>query len=73
MARPRVGMFAVLGAPAAASAGCSRRAPASAPREAGPSELEARIEAPGGLIPEQAHIMADVVDHFAGLWSADEP
>jgi hypothetical protein len=32
--------------------------------------LAARVEALEGLVPDQAHIMADVGDHFTNLWFA---
>jgi hypothetical protein len=51
------------------ASGCGQPAPASA---AGPSadELAARVKALEDLVPDQAHIMADVGDHFANLWFA---
>lgn len=63
------GTLAVLTALAAISAGCGATAPAAAPSPS-PEELEARIKALEALIPDQAHIMADVGDHFANLWFA---
>ncbi len=45
--------------------GCGEPAPA-APTD----ELAARVKALEGLIPDQAHIMADVADHFTKLWFA---
>ena len=63
------GMFAVLVATAAVSAGCDAPAPAAAQSPAR-DELEARIKALEALIPDQAHIMADVGDHFTNLWFA---
>lgn len=63
------GMLAILAALAAVSAGCDAPAPAAAPSPA-PDELEARIKALEALIPDQAHIMADVGDHFTNLWFA---
>lgn len=49
-----------------------RGEPASAPVPVEPSrdELLARIEALEGLVPDQAHIMADVGYHFGNLWFA---
>jgi cytochrome c553 len=38
--------------------------------EPNPKALAARIEILEGLIPDQAHIMADVGDHFTNLWFA---
>jgi hypothetical protein len=49
----------------------ARPAPAG-PQEPARAELEARIKALEGLIPDQAHIMADVGDHFANLWFAGQ-
>lgn len=69
MLRRHAGMFAALAALAALSAGCDAPAPAAAPSPA-PDELEARIKALEAVIPDQAHIMADVGDHFANLWFA---
>lgn len=49
----------------------SRPVPAAAPREEPTrEELIARVEALEGLVPDQAHIMADVGDHFTNLWFA---
>jgi hypothetical protein len=64
------GMLVILSALAAASAGCDRAAPAAGPAEPGEEKLEARIKALEGLIPDQAHIMADVGEHFTNLWFA---
>jgi hypothetical protein len=50
-------------------AGRGRTAPAAG-TEPDPKTLAARIEALEGLIPDQAHIMADVGDHFTNLWFA---
>ena len=63
------GMLAVLAALAAVAAGCDAPAPAAAQSPAR-DELEARIKALESLIPDQAHIMADVGDHFTNLWFA---
>ena len=48
-----------------------RPVPDAAPAEE-PSrdELIARVEALEGLVPDQAHIMADVGEHFTNLWFA---
>lgn len=43
--------------------------PASSP-ETPPENLAARVKVLEELIPDQAHIMADVGDHFANLWFA---
>jgi hypothetical protein len=63
------GMLAVLTAIAAVSAGCDAPAPAAAQSPAR-DDLEARIKALEALIPDQAHIMADVGEHFTNLWFA---
>ena len=47
-------------------------APAAASQTPARDELEARIKALEALIPDQAHIMADVGDHFTNLWFAGE-
>jgi hypothetical protein len=70
MMRRHDGILAILSALAAVSTGCDGPAPAAATQQPGRDELEARIKALEGLIPDQAHIMADVGDHFAGLWFA---
>jgi hypothetical protein len=62
------GMIAVLVA-AALSAGCDAPAPAAVQSPAGDG-LEARIKALESLIHDQAHIMADVGEHFTNLWFA---
>jgi len=49
--------------------GCGEPAPA-APAGAPTDELAARVKALENLIPDQAHIMADVSDHFTNLWFA---
>jgi hypothetical protein len=63
------GMFTVLAAMAVVSAGCGAPAPAAV-QSLAREELEARIKALEALIPDQAHIMADVGDHFTNLWFA---
>jgi hypothetical protein len=63
------GMLAILAATAVASSGCDAPAPAAA-QSAARDELEARIKSLESLIPDQAHIMADVGEHFANLWFA---
>jgi hypothetical protein len=58
--------------------GCGQNAPAAlnvpgAPAttaQTQPSDLPARVRALEELIPDQAHIMADVADHFTNLWFA---
>lgn len=62
-------MLAVLFAIALVSAGCDAPAPAAAQSPAR-DDLEARIKALEALIPDQAHIMADVGEHFTNLWFA---
>jgi hypothetical protein len=52
-----------------ASSGCERTSPSIRP-EAPPENLAARVKALEELIPDQAHMMADVSDHFANLWFA---
>ena len=49
--------------------GRDRRVPAAA-TEPNQNDLLARITALETLIPDQAHIMADVGDHFTNLWFA---
>jgi hypothetical protein len=63
------GMFSVLVAMVAVSARCGAPAPAAVQSPAR-EELEARIKALEAVIPDQAHIMADVGDHFTNLWFA---
>lgn len=63
------GMLAVLTVIAAVSAGCGAAAPAAAQSPARDG-LEARIKALETLVPDQAHIMADVGEHFTNLWFA---
>ena len=63
------GMLAMLVAMAALAAGCDAPAPAAVQPSA-QNELEARVKALESLIPDQAHIMADVGDHFTNLWFA---
>ncbi len=64
-------MLAVLLATAVICTGCDAPAPAAASSQSpARDELEARIKALESLIPDQAHIMADVGDHFTNLWFA---
>jgi hypothetical protein len=49
--------------------GCEQPSPAS-PATPPPDELIARVKALEDLVPDQAHIMADVADHFTNLWFA---
>jgi len=51
--------------------GCDRAAPAAAPQEAkGTEDLASQVKALKELVPDQAHIMADVGNHFTNLWFA---
>ncbi len=63
------GMLAVLTAIAACAPGAMLPAPAAAQSPAR-DDLEARVKALEALIPDQAHIMADVGEHFTNLWFA---
>jgi hypothetical protein len=68
-ARGRLVLFAASVILAAVSAGCSQPAPAAL--AAPPADdLATRVKALEDLIPDQAHIMADVADHFANLYFA---
>ena len=61
-------LMVVLAAP---SAGCDQPAPAAAPEgQALAEDLAAELKALKDLIPDQAHIMADVGYHFCNLWFA---
>jgi hypothetical protein len=62
-------LLAVLIGMSAVSAGCDAPAPAAVQSPAR-EDLEAKIKALEALIPDQAHIMADVGEHFANLWFA---
>ena len=54
---------------AATLSGCDSPSPAaSTPGSA--EDLATRVKALEGLIPDQAHIMADVGEHFTNLWFA---
>ncbi|WP_435005655.1 hypothetical protein P12x_003474 [Tundrisphaera lichenicola] len=55
---------------ALASSGCDRAAPASGPQDPSAQELLGRIASLEQLVPDQAHIMADVGYHFGNLWFA---
>jgi hypothetical protein len=63
------GMLGAVIVLAANSTGCDAPAPAAVQSSAR-EELDARIKALEALIPDQAHIMADVGDHFTNLWFA---
>lgn len=69
MSGGRAGMLAILTAIPLVCAGCDSPAPAAAPPQA-PEDLTARVKTLESLIPDQAHIMADVGEHFANLWFA---
>ena len=63
------GILAILTA-LAASAGCDAPTPAAAQSPPQGESSEARLKALESLIPDQAHIMADVGEHFTNLWFA---
>lgn len=48
----------------------AQRPSPAARTEPSPADLAARVKALEDLIPDQAHIMADVGEHFANLWYA---
>ncbi len=48
----------------------SERPSPAARTEPEPADLAARVKALEDLIPDQAHIMADVGEHFTNLWFA---
>lgn len=58
------------GAVAIMAVGRSGPAPAAGADGTSREELENRIKALEGLVPDQAHIMADVGEHFTNLWFA---
>jgi hypothetical protein len=69
--RRRAPILAILSALAALAAGCDGAAPAAAPEDAMRAEdLAAQVKALQELVPDQAHIMADVGYHFTNLWFA---
>src|SRR3954471_15933643 len=58
---------------AVAAAGCDGAAPAAVAQADGKADaLAAEIKALRELVPDQAHIMADVGYHFTNLWFAGE-
>ena len=71
MVRDRLSIGILLPVLALLSGGCERPSPA-APAGLTADELAARTKALEDLVPDQAHIMADVADHFANLWFAGE-
>ena len=70
MMRRRIGWLVVLSVLGVVSSGCDSPAPAAAAQQPTREELEARLKALEAFIPDQAHIMADVGDHFTNLWFA---
>src|SRR4051794_38279272 len=69
--RDRLSIGILLPVLAGFSCGCEQPSPA-APALVTAEELAARTKALEDLVPDQAHIMADVADHFANLWFAGE-
>ena len=66
-------ILAILLALALASSGCGGAAPAAAPEDTKRADdLAAEVKALKDLVPDQAHIMADVGYHFTNLWFAGE-
>ena len=65
--RPLLAVFSF--ALAVGFSGCGEPALA-VPSGASTEEPTARVKALENLIPDQAHIMADVADHFTNLWFA---
>ena len=64
-------ILAILAVVFAASSGCGGAAPAAAPEDAKHAEdLAAEVKGLKELVPDQAHIMADVGYHFTNLWFA---
>jgi hypothetical protein len=69
--RRHAAIFAILFVLTAAAAGCGGAAPAAAPGDAKRVEdLAAEVKSTKELVPDQAHIMADVGYHFTNLWFA---
>ena len=74
----RLVLFASGIAMATTFSGCGENIPAApivsgaptATVETQAADLPARVKALEDLIPDQAHIMADVADHFTNLWFA---
>jgi cytochrome c553 len=68
-----VRILTILTALAATATGCDRATPAAAPDDAqGAEDLAAQVKALKELVPDQAHIMADVGYQFTNLWFAGE-
>jgi len=72
MTTRQAGMIAAPLAALALALGARARPAPAGPQEPTRAELEAKIKALEGLIPDQAHIMADVGDHFTNLWFAGQ-
>lgn len=70
MTRSQTVLFAAFLVLSAISAGCD--APAPAAQAPAPDRLDERVKTLEAWIPDQAHIMADVGDHFANLWFAGQ-
>lgn len=71
--RRRAPILVILAVLSAASAGCGRAAPTAAPEDVKRVEdLAAEVKTLRELATDQAHIMADVGDHFTNLWFAGE-
>lgn len=66
-------ILAILGLLAVAASGCGGVAPAAAPQDTTRADdLAAEVKALRELVPDQAHIMADVGYHFTNLWFAGQ-
>jgi hypothetical protein len=64
-------IFAILSMLLGASSGCGGAAPAASLEEARNSaDLAAELKTLRESVPDQAHVMADVGDHFTNLWFA---
>jgi len=71
--RRHIPILAILPVLVGAEAGCDRAAPAASPANAkGAEDLATEVKALKELVPDQAHIMADVGYHFSNLWFAGE-
>lgn len=69
MMRARMSLAVFSFAVVTAVSGCERASPAAPPQEP-LANVDARVKALEGLIPDQAHIMADAGEHFTNLWFA---
>lgn len=66
-------ILAILSVLAVTASGCGGTAPAAAPEDTKRAEdLAAEVKALRELVPDQAHIMADVGYHFTNLWFAGQ-